>query len=382
MDTKRLLIQNKSRYPVVPASIEDFQSVEGETIDPQTVLKQPNISLYCLDDANRRAIFVETAPGIELSQKPFLYQAQFDHAQHLISMPYSTLAELARSLPALGANLIIIYSVGRSGSTLLSKAFGQLDGALSLSEPDVFCDIALMCEADGSRDQDLREVLFGSTRLLCKPTPTIEPIYYVIKPRPQAIHHAGLMHALFPQARLVFLYRDAVDFICSFARFRDDLRNTVPELEANLDYYQKVVPLIKSYADIIDFADPVMDFYILWWLSCLDSYMKLQRLGVPLFALRYEDLVGNRQATLAALFDYCGLPESAVGLALRAFNKDSQTSSPLSREKQRHLEPDEIDNLRTRVQTLLGRHDEINRSDFIVPGTFAQSPTVLRRMEC
>jgi hypothetical protein len=379
MDTKRLHIQSKSRYPVVPASIEDFQAVEGETIEARTVLDQPNISLYCLDDASRRALFVETAPGIELSQAPFFYQAQFDHAQHLISVPYSSLAELARSLPDLGANLIILYSVGRSGSTLLSKAFGQLEGALSLSEPDVFCDIALMFEADGSRDQDLREVLFASTRLLCKPTPTIEPTYYVIKPRPQAIHHAGLMHALFPQARLVFLYRDAVGFICSFARFRDDLRNTVPELEDNLDYYQKVVPLIKSYADIIDFADPVMDFYIIWWLSCLDSYMKLQRHGVPLFALRYEELVGNRQATLSALFDYCGLPESAVGQALRAFDQDSQTSSLLSREKQRQLAPEETADLRARVQALLGRHEEINRPDFIVPGTFAPSLPGLRR---
>lgn len=377
MDTKIMYIQDKFRYPIVPASIEDFEFIEGETIDPGTILAQPNISLYCLDDAKRRAIFVETPPGVELSREPFFYQAQFDHAQRLIAVPYPTLVELAETLPDQGANLIIIYSVGRSGSTLLSKVFAQMEGTLSLSEPDIFCDIALLCEPDGSRAQELRDILYSSTQLLCKPSPTIDPERCVLKPRPQAIHHAAVMHQLFPEARLVFLYRDAVEFICSFARFRNELRNTVPELQDNLDYYQKVVPLITAYADVINYTDPVMDFYILWWLSCLDSYMKLYRQGIPLFALRYEEFQSNWQAALTALFDYCDVPGSFVERVLGAFAKDSQANSALARKKQRQLDPAEIADLGLRVHELLGRHPEIDQPDFIVPGTFSQTPASL-----
>lgn len=372
MNAKILQIQNKFRYPVVPASIEDFQVIEGEAIDPQTILRQPNVSLYCLDDANQRAIFVETTPGVELAHEPFFYQAQFDQAQRLIAVPYPLLPALARTLPDRGANLTILYTVGRSGSTLLSHAFGAAEATLSLSEPDVFCDIALLREADGSRDQVVRDLLYSSTQLLCKPSPTIDPLRYVIKPRPQALHYAEVMHALFPQARLVFLYRNAVDFICSFARFRDELRNTVPELEANLAYYSKVVPLIQAYADIINFADPVMDFYIIWWLSCLDSYLRLHRQGIPFFALRYEELKSQPQAALHALFAYCGLPQDAVDKGLRTFAKDSQANSALSQEKQRQLAPAEVTELQARVATFLSRHPEIKRADFSVPGTFAQ----------
>lgn len=376
MNAIRLHIQNKFRYPVVPASIDDFQVIEGEPIDPGVILAQPTISLYCLDEAKQRAIFVETTPGVELSREPFFYQAQFDQAQQLIAVPYGILPSLAQQLPNRGADLTILYTVGRSGSTLLSHVFGELSQTLSLSEPDVFCDIALLQEPDGSRDEDLRTLLYSSTQLLCKPSPTIDPVRYVIKPRPQAIHYAAVMHQLFPQARFVFLYRNAVDFICSFARFRDELRNTVPELEANLAYYSKVVPLLKVYADLINYADPVMDFYILWWLSCLDSYLKLYRQGIPFFALRYEELKSQPEATLSALFDYCALPQAAVGQGLAAFAKDSQANSALAQEKQRHLAPSEVEELTERVATFLRRHAEINSPDFIVPGAFGQSATV------
>ncbi|MGR9105460.1 MAG: sulfotransferase [Gammaproteobacteria bacterium] len=359
-------IQEKSRYPLAPASVEDFRFVEAEAIEPQSIVEQRNISLYCLDDLNRRAIFVETTQGVELSRAPFFYQAQFDHAQSLVSAPYSILLELAKEMPDPGENLIMLYSVGRCGSTLLSKAFEKIDGTLSLSEPDVFCDIALLCEPDGSREQDLRDILWSSVRLLCKPGVTIDPERYVLKPRPQAIHYAALFNRMFPKARLVFLYRDAVDFICSFARFREDLRHTVPELQSNLDYYRKVVPLIEAYAELIDYEDPVMDFYILWWLSCVESCLKLQRLGIPIFVLRYEELRRDPRGTLAALFDHCGLA-AKIENALEAFQRDSQADSVLARDKQRRLDPAERSRLRIRVQDFLGRHPEIDRPDFIIP---------------
>ena len=49
----------------------------------------------------------------------------------------------------------MIYSVGRCGSTLLSKVFNQVDTVLSLSEPDVFSQIVGMRNPDRSNDEEV-----------------------------------------------------------------------------------------------------------------------------------------------------------------------------------------------------------------------------------
>lgn len=72
MGAARLTIEAKVRnYPTEIANLSQFQYREGEAIDERVVVEQPNVSLYCLDHANRRAIFVETPPEADLTQAPF-----------------------------------------------------------------------------------------------------------------------------------------------------------------------------------------------------------------------------------------------------------------------------------------------------------------------
>ena len=77
-----LHIQAKNRTPAnTVVKLEDFDFKEGENIDPLTIVQNPNITLYCIDPQNQRAIFVETPSDIDLSQAPFYYLAQYEHAQ-------------------------------------------------------------------------------------------------------------------------------------------------------------------------------------------------------------------------------------------------------------------------------------------------------------
>ncbi len=91
------------------------------------------MSLYCLDDAQRRAIFVELPDGIDLTTAPFVYVTQYEQAQRLIAVPYDRFCELAHQLP-LVEHLILIYISGRSGSTLISHLFNELNTVASLAE--------------------------------------------------------------------------------------------------------------------------------------------------------------------------------------------------------------------------------------------------------
>ena len=106
------------------------------------------MSLYCLNHASRQAIFAELPPGIDLASAPFYYQAQFDHAQRLVAVPYAEFHQLAETIPLDLSRLILIHNIGRCGSTLLSSAFNQLDGVISFSEPDVFANFVALRHED------------------------------------------------------------------------------------------------------------------------------------------------------------------------------------------------------------------------------------------
>src|SRR5437773_7971171 len=155
MEARALIIEEKLRtFPIGVVGSTDFRVRDGGTTDPRIVLQQPNLTLYCLDFENRQALFVETPSDCDLSRAPFLYQAQYDAARRLIQIPYETLHRLAAEVVLDPSRLILIYSVGRCGSTLVSHAFNEVEGVESLSEPDVFTQ---MLGHWGAKDLDSAE---------------------------------------------------------------------------------------------------------------------------------------------------------------------------------------------------------------------------------
>ena len=88
-------------------------------------MEQPTVSLYCLDHANQRALFVDTPPEVDLLQAPFYFIAQYQAAQRLIAVPYATLHALAREVELDPQRIILFYSTGRCGSTLFSHVLNQ-----------------------------------------------------------------------------------------------------------------------------------------------------------------------------------------------------------------------------------------------------------------
>jgi hypothetical protein len=139
MEARSLIIEERRREAgIALVSPSDFRVRDGGAVDAGIVLRQPNLSLYCLDFENRQALFVETPPECDLSRAPFMYQAQAEAALRLIQVPFEALDRLAEEVAIDPARLILIYSVGRCGSTLVSHAFNEVEGVESLSEPDVF----------------------------------------------------------------------------------------------------------------------------------------------------------------------------------------------------------------------------------------------------
>src|SRR5271166_74939 len=94
---------------LVDAGMSAFRYRPGATIDARTILHQPQITLYCLDDEHGQAVFTEAPQGVDVTQGPFIYPAQFRNAQRLLTVPYGTLHELADAVGDRFETLISMY---------------------------------------------------------------------------------------------------------------------------------------------------------------------------------------------------------------------------------------------------------------------------------
>ncbi|MBI1259262.1 MAG: hypothetical protein GC204_17485 [Chloroflexi bacterium] len=374
-DARYLNIEARQR-PLLPslASLYDFTVSEGESVNADIVLRSPAISLYCLDDATQRAIFVELPPEADLTTAPFVYQMQYDQALRLIALPYDTFRQLAQTLSQV-QNLILIFSVPRSGTTLMSHILNQVNTVTSLSEPDAASQFRRMRPADGSRDAELIDLLDCTVRMLFKPNGSQRPATCAIKFRSEAADVMDLYHAAFPKARNIFLYRDAVGVVASFYRLYRTAQ--IPEVLPIDDYlasFGQFSPdnfrelLYSLFPGITEIS--AIQQLTLTWVAAVEPYLHQQQNGIPALAVRYADLNGKRAQTLKAIFEHCGLPVDQVEQALVAFEQDSQAGTMLARERPTEGNAFRLtDEQIAEIKAILRRHPVINTPDFIVPGT-------------
>ncbi|MEW6378274.1 MAG: hypothetical protein AB1611_01570 [bacterium] len=385
MSAKVLHIKRKLSLPPESwARFSNFRCQEGESIDPGVIISNPDISPYCLDDPGKRVIFVETSPGIDLSKAPFYYQAQFQHAIRLVAVSYEDIHSLARAMGDPFDNLILIYSVGRCGSTLLSRVFNQVPGVVSLSEPDIFTQVVGLRNPDGSRDSELSRLLRDCTRILGKPGAGGRKPNLAIKFRSFGIELGDLMHGIFPQARNIFLYRNAEDVIESLIRAFGDqgfwgrtfraaqqshlarfwLRLFIARRKKSMS---RLIPLIQDYPSRAYKDLGSVGIALIMWLSVMHRYLDLYRRGVPMIGLRYEDLIARPHEVVKALFEYCGLPVWKVPAACRVFEHDVRLGSYLDRKPPSHrcLNLDDLLN----IQRFLRSHPDVQSPHFVAPGT-------------
>lgn len=356
------------------ASLKDFEVSDGEAISPDLILTDPNISLYCLDDANQRAIFVEMLPGIDLSQAVFVYQTQYEAAQRLIAVPYAEFKQLAQQLPSV-ENLIMIYMTGRSGSTLLSKIFNEVENAVSLAEPDVPLQFLHLRTANGQRDAELIELLQCTVRFCFKPTSHKKTSIYVLKLRSEAVQIVDLFQAAFPQAKNLFLYRDVIGWVASFTRLfrRDGITEPTPTDEwlafVKVLFTQDITHL-STYLPASTTQISLIQQMTLWFLAIMEWYTATAAKGIPILPFRYADLDAEPVKTLNAVFQYVGLPISEVQRTLSVFETDSQAGTGFQRDdpkvgNQEKLSEADI----AEIKHILSVYPYIKESDFTVPGT-------------
>ncbi|MBC7878023.1 MAG: sulfotransferase [Anaerolineales bacterium] len=369
MNANLLEIKSRKRQnPLAPADPSDFEFEQGNAVDPKIVVTNPLISLYCLDHANQRALFVETSPGVDLSQVPFFYQAQYENTVNLIGVPYETLNKLASEISFDSNQLILIYSVGRAGSTLLGSALNAVDGIVGISEPDVFTQLVMFRDFGGSNDIEISKLVESCIKLQCKPTEQISnPIAWAIKFRSFSIELGDLLYKHFPHTKNIFIYRNAESWTTSTMRAFVENEHNVEFRTFMQGFLSTMVPPIakhvKSGGELLTFST----IGAMMWLRVMERYMELHEKGMPGLAVRYEDLKAAPQETMKKIVDYCGFSNVNIETVYQVLAKDSQAGSAISQENLGQKNFEMTDAHRADLTRVLQAHPVINSPDFRVP---------------
>jgi hypothetical protein len=370
LTTRYLNIDAKHRRHFgVIAHVDDFTVNPGNAVNPEIILEQPNFSLYCFDEAARTAIFTELPRDVDLSAAPFIYRAQYATAQRLLEMSYDTFRRIAHQLPKID-DLIMIYSTGRSGSTLLSSVFNAVEGVVSLSEPDAATQLLNFHVGKALSDTDLHDLVDCTVRVLFRRAGVC-----VLKPRSDALKMMDLFAAVFPNVRNLFSYREAVGFVTSWYRV---LQGTDYPQRMSIEEFGEFFRgnTLQDLTYTADYLDPgTTDLTIprqmtLWWIAIMEWYLAQYKRGIPALAVSYSNLNNRREPMLEAIFRYCNLPTDQVQAALGTYDRDSQAGTELGR-----ANPDEGNRLRlsdaelAEIARILSRHPVIKEADFVPPGT-------------
>ena len=329
---------------------EDFKLVDGGRTSLERVKNDPNISLYCLNSEDKSVAFVETQPGVDYHAAALSYQAQRNHAVAVHELSLEEFGLIASDIRLTGADVLLIFSVGRCGSTLLHHALNRSSRIRSLSEPDFISNVQQL--GPDFTKQAKKDLLRDAARLLVLKSQARDRLF-AIKLRSGDCGIWGLLDQAFDQPRSMFMYRNAVDTIQSYDRLFSipgtQLHTWLLSLSARSRSFRRLykkILLVRyksrdrrkmigsceySPEDLVLSIGP-RGYYLLDWLRKVAAYLAAcERSGNTVFALRFEDLVGQCEATIAQLFVKLGLPRDEAAGCCDALRRDAHDGTSLAR---------------------------------------------------
>ena len=324
------------------AKFADFELGAGEAVASDVVV-QPGWAPYAIDAEARMVSFVRLPAGVDLHAAPFVLITEYKEAEAVIALPFEEVARLASTLA--DPKIILVFSMGRCGTTLMSHVLNGPSNVAGLSEPPIFEHRPLRAL---SLHEDVTGLIRNLCRLLFASRTKRDADTLAIKFRSQALFIAGLFWKALPEARNVFMYREAVSWGNSFLQFLASLGVGAPTDIETRDFHWQMVSAdmpLSALERFIPIDRPPMDAGAILapgWTIHMEEYVRLRALGMPFIALRYNELVADREREVGRIFDHCGLSRDGIAAALKAFDHDSQEGTAIARtENPRRFTPEE-----------------------------------------
>jgi hypothetical protein len=345
----------------------DFDVEPAGAIPPEQVLRDPRYVLYCFDPERKGAIFVECDDPRAVESAPFYYVGQRLHARAVVTMPLETFHGIAETVQYPPEGLIFVHSVGRCGSTLLSKALEAVPSVHSLSEPDDLTQLTRLWVGRSVPREDVPALLVSSIKWRCK-EPSSE--WLAIKMRSEVMVLAELFGSCFPTARHLFLYRDGLSWMRTVHRSfrRDSELADDEELDEMRASWARLLPLVGQYLEEGWKLDPVQ-VRILGWITSMEGYLRLREMGVPTCAARFEDMVADPRRIIGQLLAFCGIRSVNWDEIQPVLDRDSQAGTMFGREERKGLNRELTDRQADAARALIASRPRLGRPDVIVPDT-------------
>jgi hypothetical protein len=369
--TQHKIISKSKDHPARRAMLIDFELDAGEAVASDIVVQQTGWTLYCLDQGKQCAVFVKTSETLDVMRAPFFRMAQYEQAEHVLLMPWEDLHRVAAHA-ALPANLIFIFNIGRSGTTLVSHMLDKVEGVYSLSEPNAQLDVVMNRFENGPLVT--RQLLESCTRMLCRKADGSVPEHVAFKLYSQCLFNCADYHAAFPTAKFVFLYRDAIGWGNSVYKMMRGYGMSLTLDAAAFANYWRITSAGYDIRYLEHYVSPQAEVYVpeqligASWCLHLETYMQLFNSGVPFLALRYNEIVSQRDHSTTLLLQHCALSSTALDHALAVFAQDSQQGSGIGKD---NLNTGFTAESETRLLQTLSLHAQFKSAEFILPDIYA-----------
>lgn len=191
----------------------------AEPLDPAEIFPDARWLAQAHDGASDLVRFVAMEPE-DYRSASFLDDRMFGQWRDVRVLPLSTVTEFAASSTRQDARWI--FHIGHVGSTLLARMLGEVDGVLSIREPRILRDLALL-------DAGRREAMATAVRKLCSRSFAASQCS-VVKATSFVSEIAPLLAG--PEAPMLFMYVGARSYIETILAGE----NSVRELHALHDY--------------------------------------------------------------------------------------------------------------------------------------------------
>jgi len=301
---------------------------------------------------------------------------------------------------------LMVYNTSRCGSTLLSKCLDQISNTRSYSEPDVLTSLThIASEAHGTRDVDIISLARSSLKLLCylrrRRYPGCDTV--CIKFRFQMVYIAELLQQAVPDAKAIFLYRNALDVIDSMcaAFINTGAYRIIRKIGLDIFFVFHVSTLPEHLPKLMPLMNDTDRFpqssykplggvcpFVLSWVSVMHYGLAGSRSGCIQACIRYEDLIIGKTALVSKMLGAVGLlpnnnntkQEKDFCPSDDVFKKDAHEGHAVTQSK-RTVFNEETGAVEVRsfaylrgddpvgIRDVLTLHEEIEHSDFVIPGT-------------
>jgi hypothetical protein len=329
----------EGRTPLGPDdrySLAWFEKGEPKEVDAGLLLKEQGWHLFALDLTTREAVFAKVATTEKIFEAPFLNYALFNCATALLSMSLLEFVVLSCSV-AKPRTLVHILNIGRCGSTLAHHLFNKVDGVVCLSEPGTYFPMAMSREE--LEDSEAIELLRACTRFHFLTGAFSADHTLVIKHHSQSLFQARRIHRADPDAKYIFMHRDAESWANSFYRMAQGFgMPLIQDVERKKFSWMMMSAVTDpSHLDgLIDLEDEDVQFESISaaaWVLQMSEHARLQQEGLRMLKLDYDDMNRNRAQTVQEMFSYCGLSVDHLEEILSAYGRDSQEGTPVGRAK-------------------------------------------------